>query len=374
MKVNADTVSNTIKLLIYKETPSLLENVDFEDDNIFLEPMLFAYFNSKRDSQFSQKMLTEIMQGYFIEKVDLLMKESRSKIGIAYLPKLGYFDENKSMVDQITNFKNTDIELITHKIVHLSSVFKNFNDEVIDYEKIEISKELIESYRKPLENAVEFIKNSNKDHFELIEQCCRKIVLFKSNPANTNSFATINAHGIAFFNAYQDDYDEVFFVDDIAHQTGHIIMTTKLFERKDYFILDENIGIGTITNNSAEYRSFYILFHALYTYYTTIMCLDSCLEHNVFYKKQIHETNGRIGFYLLKYKADLLNLHKVVNHYGSLESVLTVKGIEIYKLIEGKYFEINKKYVKKVEKFDFRNQPYNFTFKNFLKQNPLENA
>ena len=31
----------TIQLLLYKENPSLLEKIDFEDDNVFLEPLLF---------------------------------------------------------------------------------------------------------------------------------------------------------------------------------------------------------------------------------------------------------------------------------------------------------------------------------------------
>ena len=39
----------TIQLLLYKEKPTLLNKVNFDDDNIFLEPLLFAYFNSKKD-------------------------------------------------------------------------------------------------------------------------------------------------------------------------------------------------------------------------------------------------------------------------------------------------------------------------------------
>ena len=75
MTTNTEFI-NTIKLLLYKENPSLLEKVDFEDDNVFLDPLLFAYFNSKKENMFSKDMLTEIMQGYFIEKEPLLLKES----------------------------------------------------------------------------------------------------------------------------------------------------------------------------------------------------------------------------------------------------------------------------------------------------------
>ena len=66
----------TIQLLLYKEKPTLLNKVNFDDDNIFLEPLLFAYFNSKKDNLFSKDLLTEIMQGYFVKKEPLLLNES----------------------------------------------------------------------------------------------------------------------------------------------------------------------------------------------------------------------------------------------------------------------------------------------------------
>jgi hypothetical protein len=51
-----------IKLLIYKENSYLLAKINFEDDNTFLEPLLFAYFNSKKDNSFPKEMLKEIFQ------------------------------------------------------------------------------------------------------------------------------------------------------------------------------------------------------------------------------------------------------------------------------------------------------------------------
>ena len=149
-------------------------------------------------------------------------------------------------------------------------------------------------------------------------------------------------------------------------------MTTILFERKKYFLIDENQNIKTFTKNISEYRSFYILFHALYTYYTTFLCLDTCLESNCFDKRQKHEAKGRIGFYLQKCRSDLLNFEKVINYYNELERVLSFEGIEIFRNIENKYFEILKKY-KDVTFFKYKNQPYNFTYSEFIKLNPMKN-
>lgn len=41
-------ITNTIKLLLYNKNKVILEKIDFEDDNIFLEPLLFAFFNNKK--------------------------------------------------------------------------------------------------------------------------------------------------------------------------------------------------------------------------------------------------------------------------------------------------------------------------------------
>lgn len=369
---NTTKLVEAIQLLIYKENPTLLEKIDFEDDNIFLEPLLFAYFNSKADDLFSKEMLTEIMQGYFVEKEPLLLKESFNKEEIAYVPNLGYFHKERNKVDDICIIQNTSIEFLIHPIIHLKTIFKNFNGNVLDDNKIKISKEQSLKHKNALVNAFQCIKKSDKVHFDLIEKCCKKIILFKTNPKNTNSFATINSHGIAFFNVYQDDYDEVFFIDDIAHQTGHIIMTTILFERKKYFLIDENKNIGKFTNNESEYRSFYVLFHALYTYYTTFLCLDACLNSNCFDKRKTHEAKGRLGFYLQKCKSDLINFQKVINYHNGLQNVLSSEGIEIFQNIENKYFEILKKH-EEVTFFKFKNQPYNFTYSEFIKLNPQKN-
>lgn len=363
---------NTIQLLLYIENSSILEKIDFEEEAIFIEPLLFTYFNTKKDKIFSISMLSEIMQGYFVEKEPLLLNDSFNEEGIAYVPKLGYFDRGGSKVENIYIIDNSSIELLIYPIVHLKTIFRDLSEIVLDWNKIEISNDFILKNKKALTAAIQFMKKSNKAHFNLIEQCCKKIVLFKTDPKNTNSFATINAHGIAFFNVYQDDYDEVFFVDDIAHQTGHIILTTILFERKKYFLIDENQKIGTITKNESEYRSFYILFHALYTYYTTFLCLDACLQNNYFNKRQIHEAKGRIGFYLFKCESDLLNFQKVINYYEKIENVLSIEGIEIFQNIENKYFEMLKK-SNDIPLFNFKNHPYNFTYSEFIKLNPLKN-
>ena len=65
---NKYDIINTIKLLIYQEVPEILEKVSFKDENIFLNPLLFSYFNSKKSGYFHKEILTEILQGYYLKR------------------------------------------------------------------------------------------------------------------------------------------------------------------------------------------------------------------------------------------------------------------------------------------------------------------
>lgn len=364
---------DAIKILIYKESQYILEKIDLDDKEIFLEPLIFAYFNGKKDNSFPQKILEELLQGYYQEKEKLKLNFSFNNNEIAYLPNLGYFKSGQQIpFSQIEMIKGTSVEILKYSHPLIDVVFKSVSEnDFVDNDLI-INEQLYNENIGYLTNAFQYIKASSKAHFELIEKHCKKCLLFKTDPKNTNSFATINAHGMAFFNVYQDDYDEVFFVDDIAHQTGHIILTSMLFERKKLFLVDENKNIGAITKKPSEYRSFYTLFHALFTYYTSLLCLNNCIEHECFDDRQMHEAKGRIGFYLRKLISDLDNFNKVVEHYNGIEKVLTIEGIEIYDVMNATFEDMINKWYDLSNKFEYHNQPYNFTYKEFIKLNPTD--
>lgn len=361
---------NAIKLLIYKENPSLLEKINFDDDDIFLEPLLFIYFKLKEEFNYSGTLLKEIMQGYFITQETIETANSFNSQKIAYIPKIGYFKEKEDkLFEEIVVIENTDIELIKYSTKLLEDIFKKL--VLLPNEAIIIDEKIYKKNIKRLSNAFLLIKQNSYEHYKLIEKCCKKVLMFKTNPDSINSFATKSAHGIAFLNVYQDDYDEVFFVDDIAHQTGHVILTTILHDKKSVFKINQNESVENIIGME-DHRDIYTLFHALYTYYTTLLCLDNCVINNVFADKQQHEALGRITFYLVKCTLDFERLKLVISNYGSKEDVFTSLGIEILDKIENKYLEALRKYNILFELFNLKNQPYNFTYFKFIEFNPIE--
>lgn len=374
LKISIDSIVNSIKLLLYKEDEFLFNKLNFDDDNTFLEPLLFTYFNGKTHESFSKEILEEFMQGYFINKNTVKIKYLYNTNGIAYLPKIGYFKGSPpTQIDQLHIVNDSKIELLKDNCELLNSVLKTDKKDCKS-NGINLSLAISEKNIFFLTNSLQYIKYSSPEYYNLMDICCKKMVLFKADPNYINSFATINAHGIAFFNVYQENYDEVFFVDDIAHQTGHIILTTLLFERNKFFLIDENKNIGIITNIDKEYRSFYILFHALFTYYTSLLCLNKCIENKCFNLSQTHEAKGRIGFYLKKLMSDMDSFKKVIDFYNGIEFVLTNDGIEIYHMMKITFTEMITKWYSISKKYDYKNQPYNFTYQEFIKLNPINNA
>ncbi len=201
-----------------------------------------------------------------------------------------------------------------------------------------------------LNNAINFIKTFSKDHYKFIEKSCKMVLIFKANPNDSNSFATINAHGIAFLNVYQDNYDEVFFVDDIAHQTGHIILTTFLY-KKNIFNIDKNKQVEEVIKKP-DHRTIETLFHALYTYYTTFTCLDDCLSGNVFSDTQRKEAIARIGFYIYKSNADIDIFEFIIENFVNSSNLLEKDGQIIYSTIKEKFSFIKQKWAKVIINFD----------------------
>ncbi|WP_454045894.1 hypothetical protein [Chryseobacterium sp. Marseille-Q8038] len=209
----------------------------------------------------------------------------------------------------------------------------------------------------------------------MLEKYATKCIIFNADTYERNSFATQKAVGIGFYNAYQEDYDEVFFVDDIAHQTGHVIFYTLLSNVENFFNVPKETVLETIelpNGTFIENRDLYVLFHALYTYYVSFICLDACLDAGDFDKRQVHEAKGRIAFYINKCYKDLTLIDE--EPFKSEENAtkyFTADGLTIYKEIRNTLIKMSKKWFDEVKVYDLSNQPYNFTYSKFIELNPL---
>ena len=252
---------NTVKLLIYKDFPEIFEKIDFDNGEAFCDPLLFAFFRHKVAGTFPKNIETEflegILQGYFKDKKDFKLDHLFNLEEIAYLSNLGYFKKGEHKpFSSVVTIKDTSIQILRCTTPLFKVILETPEEDQLWDDK------LYNNNIGYLNNAINFIKTHIPNHFKLIEHCCKYIYLFSTDPNNSNSFASGNALGTAFFNIYQNEYDEVFFVDDIAHQTGHIILNNINFNLKIFYKIDQSILVEDIIKKE-DHRDVNILIHAL---------------------------------------------------------------------------------------------------------------
>lgn len=361
-------LNHNIKLLLYKKLPRIFEFLDFENEINYQEPLFFAYFNNKKEEIMP---LEQLLAGLSNNKKRSFMVKT-DDFGRIYIPNKGWFITQERNIHLIFHKKemllekegktidftieppkiveNTSIELLKYPIPLLDQCFFNADQQLI---KVEI-QEITQKHWHNLTKAYQLIQVNVPTQFQLIEKYAPKCMIFNVDTYQRNSFATMKAQGIAFYNAYQEDYNEVFFVDDIAHQTGHVIFNTLLSNNDNFFKVKKETILEIIKlpdGSFIENRDLCVVFHALYTYYTSFICLDACLSNNVFQGKQKHEAMGRIAFYINKCYRDLILIDNPISLEILSNKYFTKKGLLIYKELKKKWEEMYEKWNQKNKTF-----------------------
>jgi hypothetical protein len=351
-------IINTIKILIYKESRTLLEKVDFEDDNVFLEPLLFAYFNSKKENLFSIEMLEEIVQGYFLEKEGDKIFHSYNENNIAYVPNLGYFENGK----KVENILKVDVFEI-QKEIHPTqkSYFREvYKGHILNYNPVYNS--VWKRYHKELEKSILIIKNHLPDFYQELFFANRKIYLH-DNPKILN-FTTIETLGVLYFYVIGNE-NLIYFIEELIHQGSHNFLYYVVHNRKDYFKIDvDNLIMRDFTKQEWDYRNIYGAFHGLYTVTKRVECFDILLSNNVFCGREKHELLGRL--------TDQFGRHRTGLELLNLEKVFTEQGMLYYKELDTKCVTILNKYKKLLSIFDISSVDLDFRYNGFCLLNPIE--
>jgi hypothetical protein len=352
-------LTNTIQLLLYKESPSLLEKTDFDEANVFLEPLLFAYFNSKKDNLFSKTMLTEIMQGYFVEKEPLCLKESFNNNGIAYVPNLGYFDKFEKKNEDILKVEGLEILKEIHPLLkpYLFEYYKgHITNPNPDYESV------WQNHVSTLEMALKLLKEYTPDYFKEFQSANRKIFIH-NNPKILN-FTSIETLGILYFYA-TPQATLMYFIEELIHQGAHNILYHITFDKKDFFKIDApNTIMRDLTKQEWDYRDVYGAFHGVFTVYKRLECYDILLQKNVFQGIDKHELLGRLADQFPRFHTGLELLN--------LDEVYTEKGKVLYLDLDKKCESILHKYSRLKNEFDLSNRDLDFRYEDFCKLNPYE--
>lgn len=379
IKREQSELANILKMLVYKTDPVLFNRLDFSDDSSFLEPLLFAFFTTENSSV----PLEQILYGYIEDshKPDTLRVFSNQN-GTVYLANIGYLQTslaNQELLllsdkatgkyycqtdDKVIPTKFNDrlqIEETTIEIFRCNHpmLVKFFTDDQGHEVDVEVEK-ITQQCTEYVNTAFKIIKNYCQEYYDAITAVTRKILIYRSGCQN--SFATFSAHGIGFFNA-NDSHNEIFFLDDIAHQCGHVIFNTITREKERFLAIDPSTPLYKLNGDEHDPRSVYSAFHGIFTFAIINRILDTCYEKNLFFGKKWHELLGRLSFNMKKFKVNLVNL----DH----PAIFNESGWIFYEHCQRIYQEIYAKRKFIIDLLDHSNQPYVFSYDKFSKYNPL---
>lgn len=359
ISVSQTEIINTIKILIYKENPILLEKIDFDDDEIFLEPLLFSYFNSKGGNKFSDELLEDILQGFFREKKELKINHSFNKNDIAYIPNVGYFKKGLRNVQEPI-LKSMDFEILKEIHPTQEPYFREFYKGHIVNDN-PIYKSVWQDKHKELEKAILIIKEYLPDFYQELTFANRKIYLH-DNPKILN-FTTVETLGMLYFYVLGEN-NLIYFIEELIHQGSHNFLYYVVHNRKDYFKIDvDKIIMRDLTKQEWDYRNVYGAYHGLYTVAKRVECFDILLSKNVFTGKKKHELLGRLADQFLRFRTGLELLN--------FEEVFTKKGQDFYFEYDSKCQNILNKYKILPTIFDLSNRDLDFRYDDFCKLNPI---
>jgi hypothetical protein len=167
---------------------------------------------------------------------------------------------------------------------------------------------------------------------------------------------------MAFLNAKPSD-DEVFFVEDIAHQCGHIVFSAITFDVSEILDVLPNTPLATITGRTDEPRTVYEALHGVFTEAVMLHCLSECDRHSLFAGRQQHELIGRLGFIVRRFGSDLSNLSRA--------NLFTERGEWLFAEIAKEFKAAYESLWDRIRYLDFSNQLYNFSYLHFAELNKI---
>ncbi|GIM53154.1 hypothetical protein CAPN004_21840 [Capnocytophaga cynodegmi] len=348
-------IKDVIPLLFLEQTPEILELIDITDDSFLKEPLFFAFFNSKKE----YGVLNEIIQGYLLKNSNLKIEHSLNKNRIAYIPKLGYFNEEKKLVDDILVIEELEIIKELHPLLE-PYLFEYYKGHITNHNPTYIPtwKDHIDLFKQ----AITLIKNHLPLFFQDFQFANKKI--FFHNNTKILNFTSIETLGMLYFYT-SDNTTLMYFIEELIHQGAHNILYHKLFFRKDFFIIDPVKSImRDFTKQAWDYRDIYGAFHGVYTVLKRLECYDILIKKNILKGKDKHELFGRLADQFPRFRTGLELL--------DLDEVYTKKGKELYLELDKKCETILKKYEKIVPFFDLSFRDLDFNYSDFIIANPID--
>lgn len=232
----------------------------------------------------------------------------------------------------------------------------------IDEQGLAHEVEIYETARRcatKIERALDLLERHARDVHDSILAATRAVLVFHA--PGMNSFAAPGAHGIGFLNAALGD-DEVFFIEDLAHQCGHVVFHAMTLDRDRFLRVRGETPMGTIHGRGHDPRTVLDALHGLFTEALIAIALTRCAESAEWTDRQRHELSGRLAMILRRYRGDLEDL--------AYPEIYSDGGLGLLRILYAIFTGLAIEHAALVQACDFSNQDYNFDYARFRALNP----
>ena len=368
------------RTVIFHLARDIFDDLDFDDDHIFLNPFLF---NSEIASNADKLRLILIRtaENNKSRSTDPISAKANAD-GFLLLPFQGYLRTTEPFADvrlariangdyRLTNSSGAEalarIELMPDTSPHeffvidrpsvlFEGPMEDVHGERIDFGHFDVLANLPKS---ELLRALDLLQDKNSRYYNLIRSTTVAFLLFRNDAIN--SFATERLPGIAFLSLPKEHCTSMFFLEEIAHQCGHIMFSDMTFSANILFDGDEQLPIANITGERGDNRTVYVVCHALFTEMSIASVLYSCIRSGMLSDRELLEARGRLAFVLKKYCTDRKNVCAI--------GTFSAAGRLVMDWIMNEADQVLRESKLTVSGLDLRGQTYNFEFGKFLDSN-----
>lgn len=300
--------ANLGRRLVLERAPHWFDRLDFEVDRPFLDPWLFAHACADRKVEELDRVLARYAGGERLaEGIELVRSEA---------PVLGalYGDAFRE--------------------AHIAACAAWHGESVAA--------------------ALAAVERLHPRFHQALARTLRRIVVFRAS--RMNSFAAMSCHGTAFVNAGDDDGPE-FFVEELAHQGGHVVLNAVLFAGEP-LLIEPQRPLRMDTGRASERRTVLEAFHGVFTEALMVECLAACRSAGLF---EARELDARLAFTLRRFGSDA--------HILSEGRFFTPLGEWVFGNVLGAFKAAYESHAALACQLDFGNQPYKFDYGRFIEAN-----
>jgi len=368
----------TIMRLVHLTRPDLEDALSASSD-WFLEPMAFLHFSAGQRGKGLDQVLTGHMACAAPRPAPLPVRSGAE--GHVYVPRLGYFATGlpnewievamgpSGRLIQPAGFAHTTstcdftpsqlipgtaIELLRHPAAWVDLCFAEQETGP------DLGIRSTANQENKLAKAFALLRALCPPLSRLLERVLRLVVIFRGE--RCNSFATTAAHGAVFLNEVLGR-DEIFLLEDLAHQGGHVLFTAATLDASKLFSVSPSTPVSAWSGDTSDARSVYVALHGAFTEALIAYCLDAAAAAHIFAGGQQHEIEGRLAFIVKKLASDRKTLLRL--------GILSSHGECIVQAISAVWEEIAAKWIPLLRTADMSNQNYNFDYGSYAAVNPM---